>query len=374
MKSELTIENKRSLTRQSNIELLRIIAMILIVAHHFAVHGGFDFSSSTLSLNRFWIQFIQLGGKIGVDIFVLISGYFLISATQIKTKKVLIFWLQVFTYSVVLFVLFVVTKVCPFDFKTMIHCIFPITFSNWWFASTYFILYLICPFFNKLLNSFDKKQYGVFLVFFCIIWCLIPTFTTSSFHSNDLLWFMFLYALAGYIKLYDPLKNIKTRTWLILSVLIALLTFLSAVIFDILGTKMTVFSSHATYFYDMQKLPVFLISLFIFIGFLKLQIKPNRIINTVSSASFGVYLIHDHVLVRPFIWNTVFENAKYSESNYLIPYSLGIIVLVFVACTVIELLRLYILEKSYLKLLDLISNRIDSIKEKILSSSIFEKI
>ena len=64
------INNKR----QSNIELLRILAMILIIAHHFALFGAFGFSETAVSINKLWIQFIQIGGKIGVNIFILISG------------------------------------------------------------------------------------------------------------------------------------------------------------------------------------------------------------------------------------------------------------------------------------------------------------
>ena len=68
------IKNKLKINRQSNIELLRIIAMIFIIAHHFAVHGGFNFSTDIITVNSLWIQFIKIGGKIGVNIFVLISG------------------------------------------------------------------------------------------------------------------------------------------------------------------------------------------------------------------------------------------------------------------------------------------------------------
>ncbi len=65
--------------RQSSIELLRIIAMILIVAHHFEIHGGFAYPQDAVSVNRIWMQFISSGGKVGVNIFVLLSGYFLVS-------------------------------------------------------------------------------------------------------------------------------------------------------------------------------------------------------------------------------------------------------------------------------------------------------
>ena len=49
--------------RKSNIELLRIISMIIIIAHHYAVHGGFNFSTQNITINRLWIQFLTLGGE-----------------------------------------------------------------------------------------------------------------------------------------------------------------------------------------------------------------------------------------------------------------------------------------------------------------------
>lgn len=63
--------------RNSSIELLRILAMIMIVSCHFATHGGFSFDVKIVSIPRLWWSFIEMGGNLGVDIFVLISGYML---------------------------------------------------------------------------------------------------------------------------------------------------------------------------------------------------------------------------------------------------------------------------------------------------------
>lgn len=64
-----TIDNKLiSNGRQSNLEILRIIAMIMIVAHHFAVHGGLNYTRDNITVNRLWIQLLAIGGEIGVNI------------------------------------------------------------------------------------------------------------------------------------------------------------------------------------------------------------------------------------------------------------------------------------------------------------------
>ena len=72
--------------RQSNFELLRIISMILIIAHHYAIHGGFELSKQAFSAQLFFLQVLSYGGKLGVNLFVLISGYFLVTS-RCKLKK-----------------------------------------------------------------------------------------------------------------------------------------------------------------------------------------------------------------------------------------------------------------------------------------------
>lgn len=179
---------KQSALRQSNIELLRIIAMILIIAHHYSFHGGFSFPPEPINLNRLWIQFILIGGKVGVDLFVLISGYFLVSQSSIKADKILKLWFQIFFYSITIFIIFTILGLRSFSIKEFVKHLAPVTFEQWWFASTYFVLYLLVPYINKLLRSFSQKQYVHFLAVILVLWSVIPTFTRHTFQSNSLLW------------------------------------------------------------------------------------------------------------------------------------------------------------------------------------------
>lgn len=61
--------------RNSSIELLRIIVMLMIVGCHFATHGGFSFDKQAITIPRLWWNVIEMGGNFGADVFVLISGY-----------------------------------------------------------------------------------------------------------------------------------------------------------------------------------------------------------------------------------------------------------------------------------------------------------
>jgi len=345
----------------------------MIISHHYAVHGGFSFPAEAVTLNRLWTQFLWMGGKIGVNLFVLISGYFLIGAPKIKTQKVLKLWLQIVTYAAVLFALFIAAGLETFGWRKLEHTLLPISFTQWWFASTYFILYLLSPFLNKLLHALTRRDYQKLLVLLGMCWCVIPTILNVSLESSNLAWFAFLYAAAGYLRLHGN-SRLSCRACLLLGAGMLLFIFLSSAAFAVLGTRREAFTRFITYFYGQQRLPAFLASLFLFLGFQKLNIRPSRAVNLVSSATFGVYLIHDSNYVRPFLWKTLFQNAAYAESPRLIPHSIAAIGLVFACCTLIELARIYLLERNYMGLVSKLSAAIDRQKERLFDSPLFKRL
>ena len=114
--------------RQSNFEFLRILAIIMIIFHHIAAHSNFSSPSETTFL---YIVFIRMGGKIGVNIFVLISGYFLINAEKIKIKKILKLWGQIIFYSLLIYAIFTIFGLNKFEMRIFIKNLFPIINERW---------------------------------------------------------------------------------------------------------------------------------------------------------------------------------------------------------------------------------------------------
>lgn len=372
----MTLEknNLHKSTRQSNIELLRIFAIILIVAHHIAVHSDFSFSNDSIALNKLWIQFIEIGGKMGVNIFILISGYFGVTAIYIKPQKAIKLWLQIFTYSVICSLIGLIFLGENFGIKDFAKNFLPITYSRWWFASTYFVLYLLSPFLNRFLNSLNKKDYFKFLLLLTTIWSVIPTLLAQSWQSNALLWFVFLYSCSGYVRIHMNINKYKSKYFFIFAAVLILLTYCSVVIFDILGLRFSFFANHATYFYAMERLPIFLVSLMLFCGFLTLKINYNFTINIISSATFGVYLIHDNYYIRNFLWGALFKNKNYTDSNFLIPYTLMQIFIVYAISTIIELARIHLIEKRHLTHINHFTDFVGNLVIKFNSFEFFKKI
>ena len=343
--------------------------MSLIVAHHFAVHGGFQFGTDVFSVNHLWVQFLSSGGKIGVNVFVLISGYFLCQSKGISLVKLIRLWLSIFFYSVLFVGLFVGLGPESLQLKPLIRSLFPVTYSAYWFISTYFVLYLLSPFINWFIQTLSQTKYQRLLILLTVMWCLIPTFMISTFQSNSLWWFVYLYLLAGYIRSY--VKDGRAYPFLWAAGSLYLLALLATAGCDEVGLKFPLVAKHATFFFAMQRLPTLLISLLLFLGFKNMRLGFSSLINLFAATTLGIYLIHENMFVRPFLWKTVFRNASYAGSNWLIPYSIGVIVLVFTGCACLELIRLHLLEKYYKKYLYPVADYMTQLSQRFFDSKIF---
>ncbi len=340
--------------RNSTIELLRIISMLMIVFHHFAIHGDFSFDESQFTIPRLWYNFINMGGRIGVDIFILISGYYLINNTEIKInfKRLLKFWMQVFFYSILITVVFKIFNIGDIGIKEILKSFLPITFCKWWFASAYFFLYIFHPYLNKLLRSLTKEEFKHLLIVMAICWSFIPTFLRSNHNGNQFIWLVCLYCFAAYINLYGFSVKYNQMTYILGWVMFSLVTYSCSTLIMLLGTKWNAFVPYIDMFYDKEQIPIVCISICIFMVFINMKPINSRIINCIASATFGVYLIHDNEFVQKFLWVEVFHNARYQQSIYLVPYSVIVSLLVFIFCTLIDLLRQNIFEPIFVKMLD----------------------
>lgn len=320
----------------------------MIITFHFAFHSfgtWYHIPQDMILINKLWLRFILMFGKVGVDIFVIISGYFLINSKSIKVNKIIKLLTQILFYSfsiLGIYMLLIHFKIVPYNNKQILKNIFPITYSEWWFASTYFVLYLISPYINKLLVNLDKEEYKNMLILSIIMWSIIPTISMSQFEGNNLIFFTFLYALGGYIRLHC--KNYKFKKLKRKLIFAVLIEFSLAMLIEITGLHV-----YLDYIYNLNSLFIVIIAITLFVIFKDLDIKYNKWINIIASTTFGVYLIHDSHVLKPFIWKTLFRNMNYKNSIYLIPYSILQVAIIFTACFLIEYARQHIFKKIKLE-------------------------
>lgn len=156
--------------RKTNLEMLRIVSMLLIVMSHSDDWMGLaETYKSTVCLNKFITDWLHIGGQIGVGCFLLISGYFMVDQ-KITTKKILYLWGEVWFYTIGIWVIFLITNILNetgnfHEFlEEGIFAFFPVTATHYWFVTAYIILMVLSPFFNRLILIMNKRTYQYFLV------------------------------------------------------------------------------------------------------------------------------------------------------------------------------------------------------------------
>lgn len=342
--------------RKSNIELLRIISMIMITLHHFSLYLGL-YSNNSLGIQKNILGvFLFSLGKIGVNIFVIIGGYFLINST-FNVKKIVKLWLEIFFYSLSILIIGKIFRIQEFSMNESMKSIFPISFQRYWFASSYIYLLILTPILNFTIKKLSRNQHKNIIIIGTILFSLIYSTLYGSIGFGGgtdaigiLPWFILLYFIASYIKIYDiKIKNIKLKT------LITFITFELFICIPKLLIEDNQTSNNFIYYYTrMNSIFVLLISIEIFLIFKNMEIKTSNIINNIAKVSFPVYLIQEHHMLKN-LWPLVinpFENIE-----ILLVSAIIIVLGLFIVAIIIEKIRQVIFEKIN----DDISNKIEKI-------------
>ncbi len=345
------------MSRYHNIELLRILSMLLIVMHHYSVHGGFVLDPNVISINKVIVQFLSSGGKIGVNCFVLITGYFMVKST-FKFDKLLKLLFTVFTYSAPIYIIALSTGFIDFNIKQAMKSFFPILFNHYWFATNYVLLYIFSSYINSFLNTIGHRKHLYLILLLTTIWSLLPTIVLAKLSFSLIGWFITLYIIGSYIRLYpnNLFDSIRVNKLLFLSSFIFIL--LSILLFDFLGLSIPPLAERATFFIAMNKFPLLLCSITLFLWFKNMTINSNKYINIIASSMFGVYLIHDNNVVRPLLWIDIFKNKSFFYSDYLIIHATISILLVFLCCIILDQIKKHLLEIPLSRKIDLFSKNI----------------
>ena len=355
--------------RQSNFELLRIISMLMIIFGHFIGHSGIYGNIHGYGLGvRIVGTLFYIGGALGVNLFMLISSYFLID-TKFSLKRVLRIWFEFFFYNVI-FVL--IGKFCmheTYDYATWLRSLLPVTFNAAWFAVVYIFICFISPFMNRLIKSLNKKSYTALItvLFISLVGMSVLTFASPQrilFNLGS--WFIFMYFTAGYIKRFSV--KILDNKFVSMTVFVLSLAAECAclIIFMKLGRERSkFFEARANIPINHEFIFLFLSSVSLFMFFKNIDLGKNRVINFIAATAFGVYLIHDNGILRSRVWYKWVKTGTVDVSSGANILLRGILaaISIYVVCSVIDRVRMICVEKpifSHLGKLDPFFEKVDS--------------
>ena len=363
---EAVIANSVKVTqkkRDSNIELFRIITMILIVAHHFVVNSGLTavggpIYADPLSWKSLFLLLLGAWGKIGINCFVLITGYFMCTS-HITLKKFLKLLCEIMFYRIIIQCIFWISGYDPFSWKTLIKVLIPVRTISTGFSSAYLVFFLFIPFLNILVNKMTAKQHIALLLLCGFLYVFLGTLPYFSVTMNYVSWFIVLYFISSFIRLHPRKIFDNRKSWLIMTIVFVLLSVISVVACAWLGTKLN--RNMAFYFVtDSNTFLSVATGLSAFMLFKNINIKYNRFINAVASTTFGVLLIHaSSDTMRRWLWTDLLHNLEmYSSAGWkMVLHAIGSVIAIFVVCSLIDYLRIRLIETPLFKLYDKIYDK-----------------
>lgn len=343
--------------RESNIELFRIVTMLLIIAHHFVVNSGLisewePMLTNPLSHRTFYLYVFGAWGKYGINCFVLITGYFMCKS-KVTVKKFLKLYFEILFYNFVIYLIFIGAGRETFNKEGLIRTLVPMRDISNGFASCYMFFFLLIPFINLLIENMDIKKHLRLTLLLLAMYTLLGSCKWATVKVNYVTWFVVVYLIGAYIRKYDNRlfhNNYAVVCILCMFVILSIFSIhvnLNYIASTGMGTDI--------YYYimDVNKICAIGTAVSAFLFFRNLKIPYIPVINIIASTCFGVLLIHTSSdTMRTWLWQEVLDVRGHYNDSHLVLFSVGSVCLIFGVCAVVDIIRQNVIEKFYMNSVD----------------------
>ncbi len=344
--------------KNANIELLRLMSLSFVVFAHLLDKGG-GLADVTVSNNPtpYIAWFIESFVVVCINVFMLISGYYLVKSRFKLGRLIEIVFAAVF-YSVGAFIICLLTGAVStdgMDIYSLLDKIFPIHMNLYWFITGYVIIYMASPLLNKGLNALSEKQLrfvlAMFLLYECVLKSILPVRLSTDMLGYSTFWMFIVYMAGAYIRLHGLKLTEKPSRALLIYVICSIAAFAENVILMFISAKLGRLKELHGVALEHNHILLFAGALGLF-GFF-LNKKPmkeglSKVVLAVSPMALGIYLIHENMSVRykwP-EWLGLTGMDKLSPPIFLIKLLYGVLVVVvaglladFIRIKIVELIR-----------------------------------
>jgi hypothetical protein len=327
--------------RDSNMELLRIVSMILVLIVH-ANFKSLDAPSqldievqTSSSFVRFLCESIAI---ICVNVFICISGWYGIRPNAFRLIEFIfqILFIRILLY----FILYMFGLTERWNITDWIRLF---TFhKGLWFVNAYIILYIFAPVLNSFVNLTTRHQLKFFLLMFFSAQSIFGFINSDNwfYSGSSPLSFFGLYLLARYVRLYPNKHTTHCKYY---DILIYLITVLLTTFIAFFSVKF--FNRGGLCLYAYSSPIVILSSFYFFLFFTKITFK-STIINWIAISAFSIYIVHcDPLLFYPYYLETI---RSWFANDTLILFFIHIIVLIcsiFVLSIMLDKIRIFVWKK-----------------------------
>lgn len=299
--------------RESGIEILRVLAMLMIVTLHVLGAGGILDTVEPLSLNYAVCWFLEIASYGAVNCFGLISGYVYTGRDEngFSYKRIIKFAAQVYIITLGIYILTKVIGWHNFGVWDILVNSLPLH-TYLWYIKSYLGMLIFVPVLNAFLKSMNEKISYEFMIISFVAFTILPLFVSGDvFGLNDgysTLWLCILYIWGGIFAKNFRIKKFKTRSW---AWIFALGT--TGVWIIKLALEHKKFVETGTYvassFLISYTSPVIVVMSVSLLGIacnLRVNLPPRAF--RLTSSVFGIYVVHMHYII-----NGKFITGKYAQ-------------------------------------------------------------
>ncbi len=280
--------------RQSSIELLRIIAMLLICVGH-----AFQTYNSHLSQADGVSAITTHGAQLGNTLFIVCAAWFLADSRQTKPAKMIGILLDSTLISIVLFGITFATmhNSLNLGLGVIIHQFLPDLFSQLWFIPCYVLLYLIHPLLNVAMDKMNAKSHLAFVLIAFVLYGVLNG-AGASLPVCELIEFVLIYIFVGYAKKYAT-RFCGSIKWNFFAGLCSLLMI--GLVFTLRYLFRTNDRVVLLLGFSLIKCGFLMVlGLCIFNLFRKLTFS-SKSVNFIASATLFVYCIHENYMLGTYV-------------------------------------------------------------------------
>lgn len=340
-------------TRMANLELLRCIAMMMVVVLHYLGKSDLlgNLTAGNLNTTQLAAWVLECFCVVAVNVYMLISGYFL-SEASVKLSRLLKFWLQVWVYSVGVGLLAAFTGILPaeeFNTHYLLSLLFPVSMVHYWFMSAYVFLYLLLPFIGMAVRRMSKRQLqlalGGLLLVFCVMKSLMPFRLEMDSKGYDCIWYLCVFLTAAYIRRFGIPFLQKRWRCVCLYVVASLAVFAETMclhqVYLRTGSLELIMKNALEYNHIFP----FLASIGLFLTFIMTDVSGvlAKVVNRTAPYTLGVYLLHENLGVRYAWQNWLGADSVKSVPGLLIGV-LAAVAVVFTVGVAVDFVRERIME------------------------------
>ncbi len=341
--------------RNAGFELLRILCMLMVLLLHYNTGvGALADAGHVMTPVRIAGGLTESFAIVAVNVYVLISGYFL-SQVPFRAKRIVTLWLQTVLYTALIpaVILLAGGTVKGDSIWTGITYLFPIQTEHYWFVSAYMVLFILSPVLNAAIAHLEQKQLQItialLLVHFCLIKSISPFQLVMDRMGYDFGWFLCLYLIAGYIRKYGI--RLGKNAALVVYLLSSGVTFLLYLLLHLVSEKTGGLQYFAGVMFHYNFLPCLAGSIGLFCFFKDMELPEGRfadLVRRIGPLTFGVYLIHQQIDLKEkwYLWTQKVTGAATQTQPLLyVLQALLAVLLTFAVCACIDAVRKTIFDK-----------------------------